>query len=135
LQQLQGEMNRAFERWDEDGARLLGLTAVFPACNVWEDGDRVFVEAELPGLEQGDLEIHVTGGNQLTIKGERKQPAVDEGVWHRQERGFGAFSRSLTLPFAVDTDKVDARFENGVLLVELTKHASALPRKIPIKSQ
>src|SRR5262249_45359610 len=96
LQQLQREMNRVFERWGEDGGRMLGLTAPFPAVNVWEDSDTVFVEAELPGLDLKDLEIYVTGGNQLTIKGERKPPALEKGVWHRQERGFGAFTRTLT---------------------------------------
>jgi HSP20 family protein len=135
LQQIQRDMNRVVERWGEDGGRLLGLTAAFPPVNVWEDSDTVFVEAELPGLDLKDLEIYVTGGNQLTIKGERKQPAPDKGVWHRQERGFGAFSRSLTLPFNVDADRVEARFENGVLQVKLAKHESAKPRKITVKAE
>jgi HSP20 family protein len=134
LQQLQRDMNRAFERWGEDGGRLLGLAPAYPPLNVWEDNDTVFIEAELPGLDLKDLEIYVTGGNQLTIKGERKQPTVEKGVWHRQERNFGTFSRALTLPFAVDADRVSARFENGVLLIELAKHESAKPRKITVKS-
>lgn len=135
LQQLQGEMNRAFERWGGDGTRLLGLNASYPALNVWEDNDAVFVEAELPGLDMKDLEIYVTGGNQLTIKGERKQPVIEKGVWHRQERGSGSFSRTLTLPFPVDADHVEARFENGVLHVKLAKHESAKPRKITVKAE
>ncbi|HXG12617.1 MAG TPA: Hsp20/alpha crystallin family protein [Gemmataceae bacterium] len=135
LQQLQREMNRVFERWGEDGGRLLGLTPSYPPLNVWEENENVFVEAELPGLNLNDLEIYVTGGNQLTIKGERKQPEVPKAVWHRQERGFGTFSRSLTLPFPVDPDKVDARFENGVLLIKLAKHESAKPRKISVKAE
>jgi HSP20 family protein len=56
-------------------------------------------------------------------------------VWHRQERGFGKFARSLTLPFNVNADKVDAKFENGVLLVKLPKHESARPRKITVKGE
>ena len=135
LQQLQQEMNHLFSRWGEDGGRWLGLAGGFPAVNVWEDADRVFVEAELPGLDLKDLEIYVTGGNQLTLKGERKANAPEKGLWHRQERGFGKFSRSLTLPFNVDADKVDARFENGVLLVKLPKHESARPRKIAVKGE
>jgi HSP20 family protein len=127
-------MNRAFERWGEDGGRLLGLAPSYPPLNVWEDNDTVFIEAELPGLDLKDLEIYVTGGNQLTLKGQRKQPTVEKGIWHRQERNFGIFSRSLTLPFAVDADRVSARFENGVLLIELAKHESAKPRKITVKS-
>lgn len=134
LQQLSEDMNRFFTRFG-DGGRTFGLAPSFPAVNVWEDVDKVYVEAELPGLDLKDLEIYVTGGNQLTIKGDRKQAKVEKGVWHRQERSFGAFTRILTLPFEVNADKVDARFEQGVLLIQLAKHESAKPRKIPVKSE
>lgn len=133
LQQFQSEMNRLFDRYSDGGSRF--EQPGFPALNVWEDTDSVFVEAELPGVEFKDLEIYVTGGNQLTVKGERKPAVPERGVWHRQERTFGAFSRSLTLPFAVDADKVDARLENGVLQIRLAKHESAKPRKIAVKGE
>jgi HSP20 family protein len=133
LQQFQDEMNRLFDRWHSGGS-FFGPSA-FPALNVWEDGEDVHVEAELPGLELKDLEIYVTGGNQLTLKGEHKPAVPEKGVWHRQERAFGAFHRSLTLPFPVDPDKVEARLENGVLHLRLTKHESARPRKIPVKAE
>jgi HSP20 family protein len=133
LQQFQSEMNRLFDRWNDSGRS--GGTATFPPVNVWEEGDQVLVEAELPGLDLKDLEIYVTGGNQLTVKGERKPLTPEKGVWHRQERAYGHFTRSLTLPFPVDADKVDARLENGVLLVRLAKHESARPRKIQVKAE
>ncbi len=133
LQQFQEEMNRLFHRWNV-GDSFAG-PATFPPLNVWEDGEEVHVEAELPGLDLKDLEIYVSGGNQLTVKGERKPLVPGKGVWHRQERAFGAFTRTLTLPFPVDADKVDARLENGVLHVQLTKHESARPRKIPVKAE
>lgn len=133
LQQFQSEMNRLFDRWAGEG-RLPGLSG-YPALNVWEDADKCFVEAELPGVELSDLEILVTGGNQLTLKGERKPLPQEQGVWHRQERTFGAFSRSLTLPFHVDPDKVEAKLDNGVLLVTLAKHESARPRRIAVKAE
>jgi len=131
LQQFQHEMNRLFDRWGD------GQTAVpaFPPINAWEDGEQLCLEAELPGLDLKNLNIFVTGGNQLTLEGERQPPATDKGVWHRQERGFGRFNRTLTLPFPVDPDKVEARLENGILVVKLAKHESARPRKIPVKAE
>jgi HSP20 family protein len=132
LHQFQDEMNRLFDRWN--GGSVVG-PAGFPALNVWEDGEEVYVEAELPGLDLKDLEIYVTGGNQLTLKGERKPFGPQQGVWHRQERAFGVFNRTLTLPFPVNPDNVDARLENGVLHLKLTKHESARPRKIPVKAE
>jgi HSP20 family protein len=132
LQQFQTEMNRLFDRWGtEQGTGPAG----FPAVNVWEDNEAVIVEAELPGLDLKDLEIYVTGKNQLAIKGERKPVKVEKGVWHRQERGFGSFVRVLTLPVEVNREKVEARFENGVLVVKLAKHEAARPRKITVKAE
>ncbi len=134
LQQLQGEMNRLFERWA--GPTGTGATrAEFPPVNVWEEADQLFVEAELPGLDLKGLEIYVTGGNQLTIQGEAKPPVAEKSVWHRRERQFGRFSRTLTLPYPVDPDKVEARLENGVLQIRLAKHESARPRKITVKAE
>jgi HSP20 family protein len=130
LQAFQHEMNRLFDRWSGDGPSEGG----FPALNVWEDGEQVFVEAEAPGLSLPDLEIYVTGGNTLTLKGERKPPTVAAGFWHRQERVHGKFVRTLTLPFPVDADKVEAKLDNGMLSLKLTKHESARPRKIPVKA-
>ncbi len=133
LQHLQGEMNRLFERWGSPTGSL--GAAGDPAVNVWEEGDHLRVEAELPGLDLKDLEIYVTGGNQLTLQGERKPPVPGKGAWHRQERTFGRFVRTLTLPFLVDPDRVEARLENGVLEVKLAKHESAKPRKIAVKAE
>ena len=134
LQNLHSEMSRLFDRWGGDGNRP-GIFAAYPPVNVWEDADAVHVEAELPGVDQKTLEIYVTGGNQFTLKGERKPVTLEKGVWHRQERGTGQFARVLTLPFEVNRDKVDARFENGVLTVKLPKHESAKPRKITVKAE
>ena len=106
----------------------------FPALNVWEQEDALVVEAELPGLGLEDLEIFVTGQNQLTIKGERPVVEVPNAVWHRQERGYGTFTRELTLPTLVDADKVEARYEAGVLTLTLPKAEAAKPRKITVRS-
>ena len=79
-------------------------------------------------MEIGDLEITVTGGNQLSIKGERNPPNIEQGVWHRQERGYGKFSRLLTLPCEVKTDQVEAEFKDGVLTIKLPKSEAAKPK-------
>ena len=135
LHQLQGEMNRLLDRWGDQGGAPV-FAAEYPLVNVWEDTDAVFVEAEVPGLDPKDLEVLVSENNQLTLKGERRPPATNEkGIWHRQERTHGGFVRVITLPFNVDADKVDARFENGVLHLKLAKHESAKPRKISVKAE
>lgn len=134
LQQFQGELNRVFDRWGGDSPRN-GALSTFPPANVFEDGDELYVEAELPGVALADLEIFVTGQDQLILKGERKPHAPEKGVRHRQERSFGTFSRTITLPFAVDPNKVDARLEQGVLRIKLVKHESARPRKIVVKGE
>jgi HSP20 family protein len=137
LQQMQREMNRVFDRWGgtEGQTPAWRQDHVQPALNVWEDNESVHLEAELPGLDLKDLEIFVTGGNQLTIKGERRIKTPEKGAWHRQERASGPFVRTLTLPLPVNSDKVEARLENGVLMIDLAKHESARPRKIPVKAE
>jgi len=130
LDEMQHEDNRVFDRW---GQHPFGI-GDFPALNVWEQDEALHVEAELPGLELRDLEIFVTGHNQLTLKGERKAPIVEKGVAHRQERAFGKFVRTVTLPYAVDENAVEARFDNGILKIRLPKHETAKPRKIEIKA-
>lgn len=130
LNEMQHEVNRVFDRW---GHHPFGM-GEFPAINLWEDEDALHLEAELPGLQLEELELFVTGHNQFTLKGERKAPAVEKSTQHRQERGFGKFTRTLTLPYAVDENAVEAHFENGVLKVRMPKHEAAKPRKIEIKA-
>ena len=89
----------------------------------------------MPGMELNDLEIYVSGGNQLTIKGERKQPKLDKGAWHRQERGFGSFARVVNLPVDVNAERVEARLVNGVLAITMPKSETAKPRKITVKAE
>jgi len=106
----------------------------YPLLNAWEDEQNFFVEAELPGLALEDLDISMTDRNTITIKGTRKEPTVEGGQWHRRERAFGEFERSLELPGAVDADKVEANFKNGVLTIKLPKAPELRPRKIEVKA-
>jgi HSP20 family protein len=128
MQRMHYEMNRLFGNLAADGN-----AAAFPAVNVREEENALHVEAELPGMNLDEVEIFVTGNNQLTLKGERKAPALTKGNYHRQERAFGKFVRTLTLPFPVDANKVEARLENGILVIQLPKHEAARPRKIAVK--
>lgn len=135
MEQLQLDMNRLFGRWGGNGGAEFTRTTSFPIVNVWEDVDNLHIEAELPGVDLKDLEIYVNAGNQLTLKGQRRQPEPGKGQWHRQERDFGKFVRTLTLPFVVNSEKVEAKLENGVLLLDLAKHESAKARKIAVKAE
>jgi HSP20 family protein len=133
-QHLSAEVNNLFERLD-GGNPLRAFAPSYPALNVWEEADNLIVEAELPGMLPNDIEILITGGDQLTLKGERKPAAVENATMHRHERGFGKFERTLKLPYLVDPDKVEARFENGVLRIQLSKHEAARSRKITVKGE
>jgi len=128
----------------EEFARLFGRVAPFvtPAAssavsvplNVWEDDQALYVESDLPGIDPAKLDITVREGNQLTIQGERATPEIAGATWVRQERAVGQFVREVGLPALVDADKVEARYENGVLRLTLPKHEGVKPRKIQVKT-
>jgi len=105
----------------------------FPALNIWEDAERVHAEAELPGLSMGDIEVLVVG-DELTIKGSRKAAEGKDLTYHRQERGAGEFSRTVTLPYEIDAERVDAVLKDGVLMLTLPKAEKARPKKITVKT-
>ena len=132
VRRLRDDMNRLFASFNQQWP---GLGGGYPPLNVWQDADNLYAEAELPGIDLGDLEIFVTGGDQLSIKGERKPIDSQEGVWLRRERPFGRFARLLTLPVDVDANKVQARLVNGVLTLTLPKSEAAKPKKISVKAE
>jgi len=107
---------------------------VFPLMNVTEDKDNYYVRAELPGLKADDLNISVTGDT-LSISGERKISVEDEKAqYHRREREAGKFSRIVSLPAQMDTGKVEAHCNEGVLTVVLPKAEAVKPRQIAVKA-
>jgi HSP20 family protein len=134
MNRLSREMDRMFRRFGV-GDRTALPPVTYPALDLWQDENALYVEAELPGMEIGDLDIYVTGGNQLSIRGERKPPVVETAAWHRQERGYGQFSRLLTLPCEVKTDEVEAQLKDGVLTITLPKSETAKPRRLAIKAE
>ena len=100
---------------------------------MWQGDDAVAVTAELPGVEPSDIEV-TARDNVLTLSGGRMMPEVPEGArWHRNERAFGRFSRSIRLPFPASDDRVEARFQDGVLRIVVGRPEEEKPRKIEIK--
>ena len=132
-----GTLWQEFNQVQDEFAKWFGRAAnvvAAPALTVWEDENAVFVEADLPDVDPANLEVTVTEGNQLTIQGERKAPEIAGAAWVRQERPVGRFTRVVGLPSLVDADKVEAKYEHGVLRLTLPKHEAAKPRKIEVRA-
>lgn len=130
---LQGEVEQALEQLTGTAFRHFACSP-FPPLNMWEEDEQFHVEAELPGLSLEELEIYVDVDNQLTLKGQRKSPDFENGKWHRQERKFGEFTRTLQLPQEADPDQVTAKYQLGVLHITLPKKAEVKPRRVEIKT-
>lgn len=131
LYRLQNEMNRIFEGFFEETPAVRPYGVGYPAMNVWEDEGNCYVEAELPGMKLEEIEVLVMG-NELTIKGERKIEEQKETTLHRRERSYGQFTRTLTLPWEINAEKVEAKLHEGVLTIKLPKVESARPRKVKL---
>jgi len=132
LDDLRREMDRLFD--DAFGRRRFGRRAAFPPVKIWLSPEDVVVTAEVPGIKQEDLDIAVKD-NLLTLTGRREpEELAEEETYHRQERGHGQFSRTLTLPYRVDADQVEASYKNGVLRITLPRAQEDKPRKIAVKS-
>jgi len=128
LREMEREMNRLLRElaWPR--------AAAFPPVNIYTDRDAATVTAELPGVDPEDLDITVRDRT-LVLRGERKAPQVGDDVdWLRQERVFGQFTRSVDLPFAVDPEKVEATYRDGVLNVRLERAEADKPKQITVKS-
>jgi HSP20 family protein len=103
-----------------------------PPMDLAESGHNLVLRADLPGMGEDDVSIEIKDGV-LTISGERKAEHEEEGEgFHRVEREFGSFSRSLSLPEGVDPTTVDATFKDGVLEVRVPKPEAAKPTRIKI---
>lgn len=103
-----------------------------PSLNVVEDGENIVVDLEVPGLKAGDVEVSFENG-ELTLKGEKKFAAKENAPVHRRERLYGAFTRTLTLPWEIVAEKISAEMKDGVLTVTLPKAEASKPRKVAIK--
>lgn len=132
---LQREIGRLFEDfargWPAGDERFLELS---PSIDVIESDKEIEITAELPGLEEKDVEVNVVD-NVLTIKGEKKAEKEEKGrIYRVYERSYGAFYRSLELPAGVDVEGISATLANGVLKVTVPKAAPAQVKKIDVKA-
>ena len=134
LDDLRREMENVFDAFGTRSFRpWFRRAAAQPALNIWDAGDALCVEAEVPGVKEEDLEILVMG-NELTIKGRRSPLEGADNKYHRQERATGEFVRALTLPARIDSERIEAALKHGVLTLRLPKAESDKPRKITVKT-
>jgi HSP20 family protein len=133
---LKGEMDRLFDRFFEPRWEDVPAPGEWaPSLDLSETKEAFVVKAEVPGMEQGDIQVALQE-NLLTIKGEKKLEKVEKDErYHRVERTYGAFTRTLRLPVTVDGSKVAAKFKNGLLTVTLPKAPGAKGTTIPVKAE
>ena len=135
LTSLQNEMRRMFERnpvrpwWPPEGMNL------DMAMDVYEKQDNTIVKIALPGVKPEDVQVSVLG-NALTITGEVKgEDDVEEKNYIRRERRYGKFSRTVSLPGQLPADKIQAEYENGVLILTIPKAEEAKSKRIQVKAK
>lgn len=133
------DVERVFEDFSRRGplAAFVGEGGVMPKLDVSEGKDALDITAELPGVDEKDIEVTLANGT-LTIRGEKKSERDEtdkDKNWHTVERSYGSFARSISLPFDPDGGAVEAKFDKGVLRVRLPKpkEVAAKQQKIEIK--
>jgi HSP20 family protein len=132
---LREEMERVFDRffeprWEEFEA----IDAWAPKVDFSETKDAFMVKAEIPGVEQKDVSVSLEN-QMLTIRGEKhKEKEEKDEKYHRVERSWGGFTRTIALPAGLDTEKVDAAFKDGVLTIKLPKAPGAKGTTIPVRA-
>lgn len=128
---LQHEINRLF---DHDMNETTGMMTQWPLrVDIREDDEQILLQADIPGLEQKDIKVHIEN-NQLTIAGERRfEDEQKRDSYHRIERAYGHFSRTFQLGSTADPEKIKASYKNGVLTVSLPKREEAKPRSIDVQ--
>ncbi len=131
---IQREMNRMFDNFF-DGSREgeSVLAAWTPAVDISEKDNEYLVKVELPGVNKNDVKITLES-NVLTLSGEKKHEKEEKKEnYHRIERSYGNFQRSFTLPSTVISDKINAEYRDGILMISLPKSEEAKPNQIEVK--
>jgi HSP20 family protein len=131
---LQDRINRAFRQSYSEAGRDESLTtsSFAPAVDVYEDEHSVTLKIEVPGIDENDIDVRIEN-NTLTVHGERKiEKEEKEENYRRVERQYGSFTRTFTLPTTVDSEKVSANYDKGVLKIALPKKTEAKPKQIKV---
>jgi HSP20 family protein len=127
---FQREVGRIFESMEP--VQHWRVPRGVPPINLYDSGEHYILTAQLPGVGPDEVDLSITGET-LTIRGDRKRTeGVAEESYRRQERQFGRWTRTVTLPDRVDSTKVSASFGNGVLTVTLPKAEESKPRQISV---
>jgi HSP20 family protein len=130
---LQDRMNRLFrETQGNSQDETLTSSSFAPAVDVYEDEHNVTLKIEVPGIDEKDIDVRIEN-NTLTVHGERKiEKEEKEENYRRVERQYGSFTRTFNLPPTVDSEKVQADYDKGVLNITLPKKAEAKPKQIKV---
>ena len=132
LLNLQGQVNRLFQDFGRGSDELMTTGTFVPPVDIYEDEHSISLRLEVAGMHEKDIDIRLEN-NTLTVRGERNfEKEEKEENFHRIERRYGTFSRSFTLPNTVDSEKVEANYESGVLKIKLAKRAEAKPKQVKI---
>jgi HSP20 family protein len=131
---MQEQMNRLLDlAWNKEAGEELKEGIWQPPVDIYEDEESVVIKAEVPDIDQKDIEVRIED-NTLTLKGERKlDQSVRKDNYHRVERYYGPFQRSFSIPPNIDQEKVKATCDRGVLTVILPKKAEKKPKQITVE--
>jgi HSP20 family protein len=134
LRTMQDQMNRMLDMaWNREFGEDLKEGVWQPAVDIYEDEHSVVIKAEVPDVEQKDIEVRIVNGT-LTLRGERKQSSdIRKENYYRIERYFGQFQRSFSLPQTIDQDKVQATCDKGILTITLPKREETKPVPISVE--
>src|SRR6266513_5083305 len=134
MQDRMSRMNRLFleSNRPEVPEEALTTTSYAPPVDIYEDEHNITLKLEVPGIDEKDIDVRIEN-NTLTVHGERKiEKEEKEENFRRVERQYGSFTRTFTLPSSVDSEKVSANYDKGVLKITLPKKAEAKPKQIKV---
>ena len=136
MDDFRNEMNSLFDRFGDgdSGEERSQMKSWLPPLNLCETDDEYCISLDLPGVDPKDVDVEVRHG-ELWITGRRESDSEKQGrTWHRRERFYGEFRRVVRLGMDVDTDRIDAKFKDGVLQITVGKTEDAKTKKIRVKS-